>query len=268
MQAYFSASKPRTMSKRSYASFASSVPMGIPVGIPVRSTRARTSSRVYKGRTASMRSGSWRGFYRRSGYYRRFNRAVGTELKFFDTVKGLTATNSAGVLANSSLCLIPQGADESERVGRKCTVKSLHMHGRLKQIVATSGANTSNKVRIVVYVDKQTNGATANVGDLLSDPTDVNSFRNLVNSGRFKFLMDRTFDIYQTGAAPTGAAYEYGEITKTFNLNCNLSLPLEFDGATGALAELRTNNIGVAVFSSDSTITQFQYTARIRYADN
>ena len=47
-------------------------------------------------------------------------------------------------------------------------------------------------MRVMLYHDKQANGATAAVLDIL-ESADYQSFNNLVNSGRFRILMDRTY---------------------------------------------------------------------------
>ncbi len=112
-------------------------------------------------------------------------RLPGGELKFFDTLKAATTVTETGTILDDSLVHIPQGVTESERVGRKCTLRSIHIKGTFLNSNVTSVNDTKNGVRIIMYLDKQANGATAAVSDVLEDITEVNgynSFRNLSNS--------------------------------------------------------------------------------------
>ena len=67
------------------------------------------------------------------------------------------------------------------------------MKGR-HQIASTNSSAASNLVRIIVYLDRQCNGAAAGVTDLLESASYL-SFRNLANQSRFKFLYDKTIPI-------------------------------------------------------------------------
>ena len=66
------------------------------------------------------------------GYYGRY-KAVGLpeEKKFFDGELTSTAVLSAGAIITPSMNLITTGTGESNRIGRKCKVVSLHIKGRL-----------------------------------------------------------------------------------------------------------------------------------------
>jgi len=212
-----------------------------------------------------------RGYARTGGYFGRFkgrraNIAAGTELKFFDTLRNAFTPAAAGTIADASLNLIAQGVTETDRIGRKCTLKRLDLRGQFAMPAQTAAASTSDRVRFIVYLDKQCNGATATVGGILETAT-IDSFRNLANTGRFRILAERTVTLVAQGATATAGAYTFGEVKKNLKLSVKLDTPLEFDGVTGALTEIRSNNIGVLAIS-ESALASVDYNVRVRYGDN
>ena len=137
------------------------------------------------------------------------------EKKFYDgvlTEVSIPAAGSvmlwaaAGPSANTTTIVdIAQGTGESQRIGRKCTITNIHI--RLNYEFISSGSNDMTEmaeahetVRFILYWDKQCNGATAAVTDLLD--TDVyNSFRNLANGKRFNVLADKLLTFNSTASA-------------------------------------------------------------------
>lgn len=190
------------------------------------------------------------------------------EKKFFDTAFAETIVASTGAITNLSLNLIPQGVTESTRIGRKCTVKSVHLHGEFKFPNSAVAGSTADRMRLIVYQDKQANGATATVADILDSTvgTVIDSFRNLSETGRISILHEQSCDLSaQSGGAPNGVE-NFGEVKKTFKINKVLNMPLEFSAGTGAIAEIRSNNIGVLAVTEAGLMT-LQYTARVRFSD-
>lgn len=189
----------------------------------------------------------------------------GSELKFFDGTTASAVVSDGGAIKNVSLNLIQQGIDENDRIGRKCVVESLYMHGQLKLPAQSGGAGgTGDRVRVIVYVDKQANGATATVTGIL-EAADIQSFRNLANSGRFRMLKDQNYTLNVPAGAGDGAANDFAERITEFSCSVpRLMLPLEFDAAAGVITELRSNNIGVLVIS-EAGVATLQYGWRLRF---
>ena len=190
------------------------------------------------------------------------------ELKFFDRDLDVAPILTAGSITDS-INKIAQGVTEVTRVGRKCTITGVNWHFLIwlpeQNAVATPLAGDS--VRIILYVDKQTNGATAAVTDLL-ESADWRSFRNLANVSRFNVLMDKTTSVNYMTLASDGAdvvssaqVNEHGEFYK------KCSVPIEFDAGAGAITEIRSNNIGVLIISSNGT-ANFSSKLRVRFSDN
>ncbi len=200
------------------------------------------------------------------GYYGRYSGKDG-ERKFHD-VDLDDAVVATGGTVTPSINLIAQGVTESERVGRKCTLKSIHWRFSLNlpQVDAAATPAAGDVVRVIMYIDKQCNGATAAVTDVL-ESADYKSFRNLSNSQRFSFLMDKTFNLNHAGLASDGA----GVVSQALNIHsyqmnkvCNL--PIEYSSTTGVIGEIRSNNIGVLLISFIGT-ARFESKIRLRFSD-
>ncbi len=200
------------------------------------------------------------------GYYGRYAGRHG-ELKFFDSTLTDAVVATGGNFTNS-INKIPQGVTESERVGRKCTLKSLWWRYQvtLPRQDAVVVSSNGDSIRIVLYLDKQANGATATAADLLETDT-FHGFRNLSNQNRFVWLYDKIHNVNYSGMASDGAGVVSQE-PKTFNFMCykKLDLPVEFSGTTGAIGEIKSNNLGVMLMSANG-ICGFDSNIRLRFSD-
>ncbi len=227
--------------------------------------RRRTVQRRRVAAAAQMAAG----YVRTSGYYGRYA-GSGTrtpEHKFFDTTATFGTVDTAGEI-NASLNLIPQGVTESTRIGRECILKSLEIKGDWS-IAAAAGAQSplNDRLRIIFYQDKQANGAAAVVLDIL-ETADILSFRNLSNQRRFRILSDVVVNTNvdaaggNVGGADTNWASKFGTVARKMKLN----MPLEFSNTTGAITELRSNNIGILAIT-EGGFTTFKFNARVRFSE-
>ncbi len=222
----------------------------------------------YGGRTrkrARLILPAQRGYLRTGGFYGRAGAGCpARELKFHDLdVNDIAVAAGANIVA-PSCNLIAQNVTETGRDGRKCTVKNIGWKFQLKlNIFAGTTLDYGDTIRVILYLDKQCNGATAVNTDIL-ETADFQSFNNLANKSRFKTLMDRTYDINMMAAAGDGAVNDSAPvvINDSFYKKCNI--PLEFDGATGAITELRSNNIGVMI-CGEIGVAGFQSKMRLRF---
>ncbi len=242
------------------------------------SKRKRGSAQVYPARRTGRgaygkgyrkyRRYGGKGFTRNVGYYGRYNANPGRELKFFDGTRAIASATEAGVIYDDSLNHIVQGVAEQQRIGRKVTITKLSMRGLVKLPAQANGDDAFNRIRIIIYQDKQTNGATAAVTDLL-DTADIDSFRNLENSGRFNFFYDKTITFMPPNAYfdSVAAQRRVNEIGKNWRFNKDCNIPVIFNSTTGAITEMPTNNIGImAICGTFATVApQFQYKWRVRF---
>lgn len=123
-------------------------------------------------------------------------------------------------------------------------------------------------VRLILYIDKQANGAAVSAVTDILETASWNSFRNLANQQRFQILSDRKFVMNYTNMASDAAgqfstASVYKQIDKYWKVNA----PIEFSATTGAIGEIRSNNIGVLAISATGR-TQLLSKVRLRFSDN
>lgn len=203
------------------------------------------------------------GVSRIGGYYGRYA-GRNAELKFFDTTNSFTFDATGEVPATGQLVLIPQGVTESARVGRKCVIKSIQMRGICVNVPAAA-ATSATTCYMYVVLDKQCNGAAAAATDVMTSTNFSLSFHNLSNSQRFVVLKKFRWT-FQPGAGVT-TAYNNSERAYDFFKKCNI--PLEFSSTTGAITEIRSNNIFLLAGSdgqSDDLVTLAGNT-RVRFSD-
>ncbi len=223
---------------------------------------------LYRPRTAYKKRRFVKGQDRRSGFYGRFSGSRG-ELKFFDVTldDAVVAGSGAGAITDS-LNKIPQGVTEKERIGRKCTIKSIWWRYQVSLPGQDAGVTpkVGDSLRMILYQDKQCNGATATATDLLETAT-LQDFRNLANQGRFIIHMDKVVNINYGGMASDGAgvvSQAFVQRNATFYKKCNI--PIEFSATTGAITEIRSNNLGVLLISAQGEVG-FVSEIRLRFSD-
>ncbi len=188
-------------------------------------------------------------------------------MKFHDVGLDDAVVASGGVIT-ATVNIIAQGNTESTRNGRKCTIKAIQWRYRigLPEILNQANPANTDTLRVIMYLDKQCNGATAATLDLL-ETADFQSFRNLANTQRFDFLHDKVYSLNYTNMAADAAVQFSNSATKRsiqFYKKCNI--PLEFNSNAGAIGEIRSNNIGVLLVGSDGTCS-FESKIRLRFSD-
>ncbi len=206
------------------------------------------------------------GVTRTGGFYGRFSN--GGELKFHDVDLDDAVISATGTVT-ASVNLIAQGVTESTRVGRKCVIKSIMWRGQysLPEQDAQTTPQDADTARIIMFLDKQANGATAAVTDIL-ESADFQSFNNLANSGRFVKLLDKNVDLNVLALGSDGAGViSSGAVNKSFTFYKKCNIPIEFSSTTGAITEIRSNNIGVLLLSRTGAMG-FASKIRLRFSDS
>jgi len=243
-------------------------------------TRRRGRNRTF-GRSLVSKTG----FTRRTGFFGRFNSRYASnvpaftrreELKFKDTGSPFSSVPSNGIIFPLSINEVKQGTGESERIGRNILIKKVMFKGTIHLNSNTQPSNATPQaahdvLRVLVFIDKQSNGSSPGVEDILegtvANPLNhsVNSFRNLANSKRFRILYDKRIVMNANFATVNSAdqIISQRKITQ-FNWYLNVNIPIEFDGVDGITSEIKSNNIGVLLITADSRIT-FDGIYRIRY---
>lgn len=193
-------------------------------------------------------------------------RVFSIERKFHDVDIDDAVIANTGLIFNS-VNLIPQGVTETTRVGRKANISAINWRFDIILPEADGVADPPNidVIRVILFLDKQANGATAAVTDIL-ESADYQSFNNLANKSRFRTLMDRTYNMNRSAGGGNGTTSDWGaeRHSDTFFKRCNI--PIEFDSTAGAITEIRSNNIGVLLISQNGN-AGFESKMRLRFTD-
>ncbi len=205
--------------------------------------------------------------YRVEMFRGRYAGNKGPELKFHDLDIDDAVVAAGGTIAQASCNLIAQGVTESARIGRKCLVKQINWRFQinLPEVDAGGTPQDSDVIRVILYLDKQCNGAAAAVTDIV-ESANFQSFNNLSNKSRFRTLMDRTYEISPNGVGGNGTAVDSGGANVTDTLFKSVNIPVEFNAATGAITEIRSNNIGVLLLGF-AGVSGFFSKMRLRFSD-
>ncbi len=201
------------------------------------------------------------------GNYLRFTGPNPVEKKFLDNdVDDSIVATTAEIIP--SLNLIPQDLTGSGRVGRKVILKSV----LIRYLISLPAQNdqtsikSGDTVRVIVYLDKQCNGAAATGGEIIRVSTEYQSYRLLSNSARFEIFLDTFHDINYLNGAGDAATVHQGGIKQHHSFIKKCNIPIEFSGITGVIGEIQSNNVGIMLISL-AGIAGFNGTARIRYED-
>jgi len=210
------------------------------------------------------------GYTRTGGSYGRYGGAarrlgLAPELKFFDTALAFNFDSAIEVPATGQLCLIPQGDTESQRDGRKATIRSIQIRGNAT-FAPAAAATAATTCHLWLVLDTQCNGAAAAASDVFT-PTGTAGDASLTmlqlnNSGRFRIL--KHWDMVFNPAAGATTAYNNAVKHIEFYKKCNYAL--DWNATTGAITEIKSNNIFlVAGAAGSDDLVSFAGTCRVRF---
>ncbi len=209
-----------------------------------------------------------RGYVGTRGYYGRYTKRPGgghrhqrPELKFIDS----EFNQEPIVVSGNRLTTlgISQGTGESQRIGRKCTIKliswrySLTLKGQISQEIS------HDQVKLYIIWDKQTNGVLPLVSDIIEGAT-INGFRNLSFRDRFRVLATRKYAMANPAGAGDSVAQFYGTDLVCGEMNVKVNMPIEYDGVIGGITEIRSNNILLIAITLDGRI-KIESRIRVRF---
>ena len=210
--------------------------------------------------------------------------ALGVELKFYDQLLiggALTASTdasggehdpSATVLLNT----VTQGDGESQRDGRKLTMRSIYIDGQVN-VGSQSSKNTADEgtqIFIALVLDTQTNGATIvsenvfkNVGG--NAVTAALPMRNLKFTKRFKVLAVRHFKMQNTSmtndSGSTGGIIIAG-LTQRFKIYKKLNIEVNYSGTSESVVNIVDNSLHIIAWATSTTLTPLiSYGSRLRF---
>lgn len=176
---------------------------------------------------------------------------LNSEIQYFDHTT--TKTPAAGSATFTNILQIPQGDGESTRHGNQ--VKLMSVYGRIRFRINPSASTT--RVRVMMYQDKYACGGTnPTITDLL-DTNDIDSFRNLDHTRRFRVLKEWYITLVQD--QPNDVVW------RKFFIKTHMKPRYE----SSATAAPEFNNIGFMFISNEATNTPtVELHTRVRYVDN
>lgn len=204
------------------------------------------------------------GVTRTAGFYGRYAGAD-AELKFHDLDIDDPVVAANDTIVAPSCNLIAQGVTESQRIGRKCVLRKIAWRYNITIPATAVAADASDVVRIILYLDSQCNGAAATTAGIL-ESDEYLSFNNLANKGRFRTLMDRYVPMSCQAGSGRGSTdtLSYGEDTFQDAFYKDVNIPIEYDSTTGAITEIRSNNLGVLLLGKSGKLV-FASKMRLRF---
>jgi len=183
--------------------------------------------------------------------------STGSELKFIDITAAPAVITTAGSL--ELLSQIANGNGQSERVGRRINLVDIHLRFSLYP----SDDFDSNYSRVLMFIDKQSNGAAPAITDVLTTST-YYSLLNPININRFQVLYDSVrHSTFNNNATLSIAS------TPTHFIETRKSLKgrsIMFKGTGSTVSSIDSGAVYLLTISSSAAMT-YQTTSRLRYTD-
>lgn len=208
-----------------------------------------------------------------------------SERKYYDTqnldfiIPYIDTTWTAGTRADPTgiNCLFApqQGNDISQREGRGVYVYNIKVTGSLTtQPVASTAAPDVPKVyRLILVMDKQTNGVQMTASDLISSGLNapmLYGFQNTATFGRFQVLKDVMVEMPPYSMAWDGTANVIQSgVVKTFKLKYKWKNALKVDfnsGNAGTVADITNYSFHLLVACTQTTaVSLLNYKSRVSF---
>lgn len=186
------------------------------------------------------------------------------EMKFYDTNVGTTSIptyEGGGALVTPTIVNMAQGSGASQRIGRKIQLKKIQCKFEVKPYTSAVDPQPCT-VRIMLIMDRQSNGSTPVVGDVLQNiagfPPTVH-FNRLDNCYRFRILASKSFS---TNMVQSDIFNErHVELSHTFAQ----PVSVEYGSNDGGADTVFTNNIFVLMLAGCPGKVEIIQSYRVRY---
>ncbi len=166
---------------------------------------------------------------------------LNTERNFLDRQLTNSAVSTTGQLF--SVILMAQGDTSNLRQGDQ--VKLVHI--RYDATYKIHASATQSNLRIIIFVDKQANGALPTVANLLTDVTasdGIVSGYNPDNKYRFRVLYDKVVQLDQAGKQSGRRSFRK-----------KLNLRIRYGTNAGDITDLNSTNLLFLILSDEATNT-------------
>ncbi len=210
-----------------------------------------------------------------------------SESKYFDSFLDASAVSESTDWVNgeddpvtlNTLVVPVEGSDIDNRIGRKIAIYKIALRGMIITDSIAAGAVALNNpvIRIILYLDTQTNGTQSQSEELMATPGAADealvtcTFQNLANLGRFRVLRDilvqaeRTWVQDAAGTASQGGRDAYWRMTVKFKKPIIMRFNATSGGTVGDIVD---NSFHIIANASDSDFaTKISYQCRAYYKD-
>lgn len=163
---------------------------------------------------------------------------------------------------------IATGSGASNRIGRNIRIVSIQLKGSIWGIMPTE----SNRVRVMIIVDTQSNNTACDIVQVLSGGANAFSFINLNYRDRFRVLMDESFTlgfVDTVGDPPSGVTVS--PCTCTVDKYIKTSIDVTYSSNGSDIGAISTNSVYVlscaGINGTADTAYSWYWNARLRYTD-
>lgn len=200
---------------------------------------------------------------------------IGMDKKYVD----LTATHTVVSTVSGSevdpspangLVAIGQGNNQSQRIGNRVTLTEVHINGEiLFNAVTAATPNSARYVRVLLVLDKQTNGAQLSGENVLKDPAsatfNVMAWRDLEYVKRFQVLADIYVRRHNMAINWNGSNTLTSQEHIPFQIHKKLDLPINFSTTGSDVSAIVDNSLHMIAIGSNGVDASINYISRIRY---
>lgn len=152
--------------------------------------------------------------------------------------------SAAGTVVGGLLPGIQQGTTDTTRIGNHIRVKHITVYGNF-------GDTIPNRGRVLILWDRQPNGALPAFGEIITSPSVDGQYNHdtVVGCGgqRFTVLYDNRFVVNPNITATNKQAHWQYK-------NHRVNKVVTFDGNTGLIGDMVSNNLIVAYISANATL--------------
>nr|WAE42151.1 MAG: capsid protein [Cressdnaviricota sp.] len=199
-------------------------------------------------------------------------RGVRGEVKGVDYPVTSTSFTLNSAVAALPLNLTIAGSGYNQHIGNRIAMKSLQFTGAIN----TTG-DQAEWLRVLIFYDKQTNGAAPIYSDVINSLTQAgassslaNDYFNLQNRDRFQILRDHKYYMNSTTngnglsvETPTMKELMIEDFIPLKNLEtCYVTAP------NGAIGDVKTGGLFVIFQGSVGALATLNWSARLRFEDN
>ncbi len=177
------------------------------------------------------------------------------------------AVNFADLFTPLAAGNMDQGQTIVTRIGLQVVVRSIELSYTFTMAQLVGGVTDTNLVRVLLFVDHQSNGTVPVVEDDILEANSVNSPMRVGKMHRFTILMDKLITLTAPGLAWNGTDSTSSAVKAQLQYTWRGAIPITYSGTGGGNGDVRKNNIFFFPFFHNATPVNCKGVLRIRFTD-